>query len=65
MKDNLTRNGQTAARRSRLTPDEVAPMGAYGAKASWPPGFPLYQRGSPADGVFIVLDGHVVLRNKI
>jgi len=40
-------------------------MSAYGAKANWPPGFQLYQRGAPADGVFIVLDGHVVLRNKI
>src|SRR3981081_4066775 len=65
MKDNQTRNGQTAARRTRLPPDEVAPIGAYGAKASWPLGFPVYQRGSPADGVFIVLEGHVVLRNKI
>jgi CRP-like cAMP-binding protein len=65
MKDSQTRNGQTGVRRSRLTSDEVAPIGAYGAKANWPPGFQLYQRGAPADGVFIVLDGHVVLRNKI
>src|SRR6266404_3678496 len=59
------RTGHAGVRRSRLTSEEVAPIGAYGAKASWPPGFQLYQRGSPADGVFIVLDGHVVLRNKI
>jgi CRP-like cAMP-binding protein len=59
------RIGQTGVRRSRLTPEELAPIAAYGAKASWPQGFQLYQRGSPADGVFIVLDGHVVLRNKI
>jgi CRP-like cAMP-binding protein len=59
------RNGQGGVRRSRLTPEELAPIAAYGAKASWPQGFQLYQRGSPADGVFIVLDGHVVLRNKI
>src|ERR1700693_2605694 len=65
MKDSQIRNGQTGVRRSRLTPDEVAPLGAYGAKANWPPGFQLYQRGAPADGVFIVLEGHVVLRNKI
>jgi CRP-like cAMP-binding protein len=52
-------------RRSRLTPEEVAPIGAYGARATWPTGFQLYQRGAVADGVFIVLDGHVVLRNKI
>lgn len=43
----------------------MVPIAAYGAKATWPAGFQLYQRGAPADGVFIVLDGHVVLRNKI
>src|SRR5881275_2662960 len=59
------RIGQAGVRRSRLTPDELAPIAAYGARASWPQGFQLYQRGSPADGVFIVLDGHIVLRNKI
>jgi CRP-like cAMP-binding protein len=52
-------------RRSRLASEEVAAIGAYGAKAVWPSGFQLYQRGAPADGVFIVLEGHVVLRNKI
>src|SRR6267378_7166272 len=59
------RTGHAGVRRSRLTSEEVAPISAYGAKASWPPGFQLYQRGSPADGVFIVLYGYVVLRNKI
>src|SRR5436309_10913505 len=59
------RIGQAGVRRSRLTPDELAPIAAYGARASWPQGFQLYQRGAAADGVFIVLDGHVVLRNKI
>src|SRR6476620_1639820 len=59
------RIGQAGVRRSRLTPEELTPIAAYGAKASWPSGFQLYQRGSPADGVFIVLEGHVVLRNKI
>jgi CRP-like cAMP-binding protein len=59
------KNGREGMRRSRLTPEEVAPIGAYGARATWPSGFQLYQRGAAADGVFIVLDGHVVLRNKI
>jgi len=59
------KNGREGVRRSRLTPEEVAPIGAYGARATWPSGFQLYQRGAAADGVFIVLDGHVVLRNKI
>jgi CRP-like cAMP-binding protein len=40
-------------------------MGDYGARATWPAGFQLYQRGAVADGIFIVLEGHVVLRNKI
>ena len=59
------RNGHAGVRRSRLTPEEVAAIAAYGAKATWPAGFQLYQRGAAADGVFVVLDGHVVLRNKI
>jgi len=59
------RTMQAGARRSRLTPEEVAAISAYGAKAVWPSGFQLYQRGAPADGVFIVLEGHVILRTKI
>src|SRR5256885_8568308 len=59
------RTTRSGVRRSRLTPEEVTAISAYGAKAVWPSGFQLYQRGAPADGVFIVLDGHVVLRNKI
>ena len=61
----LTRNTRAEARRSRLTPEEVVPIAAYGARATWPAGFQLYQRGAPADGVFVVLNGHIVLRNKI
>src|SRR5580765_205566 len=59
------KNGREGVRRSRLTAEEMAPISAYGARATWPSGFQLYQRGAAADGVFIVLDGHVVLRNRI
>jgi len=59
------KNGQTRVQRPRLAPDELLPIAAYGAKATWPAGFQLYQRGAQADGVFIVLDGHVQLRNRI
>jgi len=52
-------------RRSRLTQQEIATIADYGARAVWPASFQIYQRGSPADGVFIVLEGHIVLRNKI
>src|SRR2546429_5371262 len=58
------RIGQGGVRRSRLTPEEMLPIAAYGARASWPSGFQLYQRGTRADGAFIVLEAHVVLRNK-
>jgi CRP-like cAMP-binding protein len=61
----LMKNVRNGTKRSRLAPDDVAPLFGYGAKATWPAGFQLYQRGSRADGVFIVLEGHVVLRNKI
>src|SRR5438270_7456833 len=55
---SLMRTTQSGVRRSRLTPEEVAAISAYGAKAVWPSGFQLYQRGASADGVFIVLEGH-------
>jgi len=61
----LTRTTRAEARRSRLTPEEVVPIAGYGARATWPAGFQLYQRGAAADGVFVVLNGHIVLRNKI
>jgi len=62
---NLTRTTRAEARRSRLTPEEIVPIAAYGARATWPAGFQLYQRGAAADGVFVVLNGHIFLRNKI
>ncbi|HEY8851342.1 MAG TPA: cyclic nucleotide-binding domain-containing protein, partial [Gemmatimonadaceae bacterium] len=61
----MTRPARPEARRSRLTPEEVVSIAAYSARATWPAGFQLYQRGAPADGVFVVLNGHIVLRNKI
>src|ERR1700737_5103414 len=60
-----TRTARAEARRSRLTPEEVVPIAAYGARATWPAGFQLYQRGAAADGVFVVLNGNIVLPNKI
>ena len=61
----LTGTARAEAKRSRLTLEEVVPIAAYGARATWPAGFQLYQRGAAADGVFVVLNGHIVLRNKI
>lgn len=49
----------------KLAVGERIAASAYGAKAHWPTGFQLYQRGTPADGVFLVLRGHVTLRTPV
>lgn len=49
----------------RLSLGERIAAAQYGAKAHWPSGFELYRRGTPADGIFIVLHGHVVLRSPM
>ncbi|MBV9878852.1 MAG: Crp/Fnr family transcriptional regulator [Gemmatirosa sp.] len=49
----------------RLSPDVRAALASYGAKASWPAGFGIYQRGTPADGIFVVLAGRIVLRSRV
>lgn len=50
---------------SRLSPDARAALAPYGARAQWPAGFTIYQRGTPADGLFVVLAGRVVLRSRV
>lgn len=40
-------------------------MAAYAAKATWPAGFVVYQRGAYADGMFFVLRGRIVLRSRV
>jgi len=48
-----------------LAPDVRASLIAYGARAVWPAGFAIYQRQQPAEGVFVVLSGRVVLRSRV
>jgi CRP-like cAMP-binding protein len=50
---------------ARLPEGELAVIASYAAKATWPAGFVLYQRGTPADGLFVVVRGRVVLRNRV
>lgn len=50
---------------TRLTPEARAALLTYGARAVWPSGFAIYQRQQPADGVFVVLSGRVVLRSRV
>jgi CRP/FNR family cyclic AMP-dependent transcriptional regulator len=49
----------------QLAPATVDALLGYAARASWPAGFVIYQRGAPADGIFVVLEGRVVLRSRV
>jgi CRP/FNR family cyclic AMP-dependent transcriptional regulator len=49
----------------RLASGTVDAMMGYAARANWPAGFVIYQRGTPAEGVFVVLEGRVVLRSRV
>ncbi len=51
--------------RSRLSGGDATTLGSYGARTTWPSGFQIYQHGSLADGLSLVLRGHVILRNRV
>jgi CRP/FNR family transcriptional regulator, cyclic AMP receptor protein len=50
---------------TRLAPATLEALLEYAARATWPAGFVIYHRGAPADGVFVVLEGRVVLRSRV
>jgi CRP-like cAMP-binding protein len=50
---------------ARLSESERAALHGYVARAVWPAGFQVYERGAPADGIFIVEAGRVVLRSRV
>ena len=50
---------------ARLAPDVREAIAGYAAKATWPGGFTIYERGARADGVFILLRGRLVLRSRV
>jgi CRP/FNR family transcriptional regulator, cyclic AMP receptor protein len=50
---------------NRLPGEERIALTAYAARAQWPSGFQIYERGGQADGVFVVLSGRVVLRSRV
>jgi CRP-like cAMP-binding protein len=49
----------------RLSDDERIALQGYAARASWPSGFQIYERGGTADGIFVVVAGRVVLRSRV
>jgi CRP-like cAMP-binding protein len=50
---------------AKLTDAEREVLTAYAARAAWPAGFAIYQRGAAADGVFVVTRGRIVLRSRV
>src|SRR6266571_1962915 len=50
---------------ARLGDAEREVLTAYAARAVWPSGFAIYQRGAAADGLFIVTRGRIVLRSRV
>lgn len=56
---------RTELTNSRLPDEERIALADYAARALWPAGFQIYERGTPADGVFVVLRGRVVLRSRV
>lgn len=56
---------QQLANSTRLASASVEALLAYAARATWPAGFVIYQRGVAADGIFVVLQGRVVLRSRV
>lgn len=50
--------------RSKLSADDATTLAAYGARTTWPSNFQIYQRATDADGISVVLRGHVILRNR-
>jgi CRP/FNR family cyclic AMP-dependent transcriptional regulator len=49
----------------RLSLSQRLAIQDYAARAGWPAGFQIYERGASADGVFIVVRGRVVLRSRV
>ena len=56
---------QQLASPMKLSPATIDALLSYAARASWPSGFLIYQRGASADGVFVALEGRVVLRSRV
>jgi CRP/FNR family transcriptional regulator, cyclic AMP receptor protein len=58
-------NSTSFPKRSRLSVECASALAGYGARTTWPSNFQIYQKSTPADGVSLVLRGHVILRNRI
>ena len=61
----MIRDENTGMAVARLSETERIALQGYAARAAWPAGFQIYERGANADGVFIVVRGRVVLRSRV
>lgn len=61
---SLTMSDNEHSPPGQLTRDDIDIIAAYGAKASWPPGFVLYERDAPSNGIFVVVSGRIVLSTR-
>jgi CRP-like cAMP-binding protein len=50
---------------ARLSAADRDALSAYAARATWPAGFVIYQRGTPAEGLFVVVRGRIILRSRV
>jgi CRP-like cAMP-binding protein len=50
---------------ARMSREGLEVLARYAARAVWPDGFNVYQRGATADGIFVVARGRVVLRSRV
>lgn len=57
--------GETYIGLARLADADREALAAYAARAAWPAGFAIYQRGGVADGAFVVTRGRIVLRSRV
>lgn len=58
-------NATPPRKRPKLNAEDATVLAAYGARTTWPSSFQIYQKGTQADGLSVVLRGHVVLRNRV
>lgn len=62
----MTQKGETGgAAIARLSLTDRLAIQEHAARAAWPAGFQIYERGANADGVFVVARGRVVLRSRV
>jgi CRP-like cAMP-binding protein len=51
-------------KRANISVECANALANYGARTTWPSNFLIYQKRTKADGISLVLRGHVVLRNR-